>query len=253
MTPRDDVTRPLADQLREALSRRVEQEHRAWLAELAENLAGGRTVRALRLSSRPPKAGSPLPSDLSTRLADAASAGLTAETAPDRYATVLDALAYSPVRTVVVPQGVPAEPGDALLTAVRKLASRLPQIATAFGVESTAAPRTRSAKSAPRPIPAPPPRPTEAPPAPADEAPVVLEEAPSPGDDVAGSSRGRSDRVGRGSAGSRGRGSGSRGSGRQRRLIAVLEHPWQLARVHQHEVAGGGLGPRVPCGQDEAG
>ncbi len=109
-------------QLREALTRRVEQEHAAWLTELAETLAGGRTVRALRLSSRPPKAGSPLPPDLSTRLAEAAGAALTAETAPDRYATVLDALAYSPVRSVVVPQGVPAEPGDALLTAVRKLA-----------------------------------------------------------------------------------------------------------------------------------
>jgi hypothetical protein len=170
---RDEVTRPLADQLREALSRRVDQEHRAWLSELAENLAGGRTVRALRLSSRPPKAGSPLPAELSTRLADAASAGLTADTAPDRYATVLDALAYSPVRTVVVPQGVPAEPEEALLTAVRKLASRLPQIATAFGVESTAS-KPRPAKSAARPIPAPPPL-ADTPPAP--EVPPVVDDA----------------------------------------------------------------------------
>jgi hypothetical protein len=158
---RDEVTRPLADQLREALARRVDQEHRAWLAELAENLAAGRTVRALRLSSRPPKAGSPLPVELSTRLADAASAGLTADTAPDRYATVIDALAYSPVRTVVVPQGVPAEPDEALLAAVRKLASRLPQIATAFGVESTAS-KPRGAKPSARPIPAPPPLPEQA-------------------------------------------------------------------------------------------
>jgi len=148
---RDEVTRPLAEQLREALTRRVEQEHRDWLDELGETLDSGRTVRALRLSSRPPKAGAPLPTELSTRLAEAAGAALTADTAPDRYATVLDALAYSPVRTVVVPQGVPAEPGEALLAAVGKLASRLPQVASAFGLESG------PAKPAARPIPAPPP------------------------------------------------------------------------------------------------
>ena len=151
---RDDVTRPLAEQLREALGRRVDQEHRDWLTELGETLSSGRTVRALRLSSRPPKAGAPLPPELSTRLAEAAGAALTAETAPDRYATVLDALAYSPVRTVVVPQGVPAEPGDALVAAVTKLASRLPQVASAFGLESAPA---RPARPVPRPIPAPPP------------------------------------------------------------------------------------------------
>ena len=109
--------------LREALTRRVEQEHAAWLAEIAQTLTDGRAVRALRLSSRPPKAGAPLPPDLAARLAEAASASLTAETGPDRFATVLDALAYSPVRGVVVAQGVPAEPGDALLAVVRKFAS----------------------------------------------------------------------------------------------------------------------------------
>jgi hypothetical protein len=166
---RDEVTRPLADQLREALSRRVEQEHAAWLAELAQTLSDGRAVRALRLSSRPPKAGSPLPAELSARLAEAASASLTAETAPDRFATVLDALAYSPVRGVVVAQGVPAEPGDALLTVVRKFASRLPQIASAFGIETSSAPPRRP--GGPKRVPAPPPRPPAAP-APVEQASV---------------------------------------------------------------------------------
>jgi len=158
---RDDVTRELAQNLRDALAHRVEQEHAAWLAEVAETLGDGRTVRALRLSSRPPKAGSPLPPDLAARLTEAANAALTVETSPDRYATVLDALAYSPVRQAVVPQGVPAEPGDALLTAVRKLSSRLPQIAALFGIEASgggkAPRRPRSgAKGGTKPVPAPP-------------------------------------------------------------------------------------------------
>src|ERR687892_18220 len=58
---RDEEARALASQLREALGMRVEKEHAAWLAEMGDNLRAGRVVRALRLSSRPPKAGAPIP------------------------------------------------------------------------------------------------------------------------------------------------------------------------------------------------
>jgi hypothetical protein len=60
---RDAEARTVAEQLREALANRVEKEQAAWVDEVAENLREGRVVRALRLSSRPPKAGSPLPPD----------------------------------------------------------------------------------------------------------------------------------------------------------------------------------------------
>jgi hypothetical protein len=50
---RDEEARALAAQLREALANRVEKEHAAWLADLAETVQAGRVVRALRLSSRP--------------------------------------------------------------------------------------------------------------------------------------------------------------------------------------------------------
>ena len=61
---RDDESREIATQLREGLTRRVDEEHTTWLAELATTLADGRIVRALRLSSRPPKAGAPIPAEL---------------------------------------------------------------------------------------------------------------------------------------------------------------------------------------------
>lgn len=141
LAARDEETRELAEKLRTGLAARVESEQVAWLAEITETLDGGRTVRALRVSSRPPKAGSPLPSELAARLTEATAAALTAETGSDRYATVLDALAYSPVRTQVKPLGIPAEPTPELLAAVKKAASRLPAIAALFGIEATAAPK----------------------------------------------------------------------------------------------------------------
>ncbi|MFN8038074.1 MAG: hypothetical protein U0Q07_02590 [Acidimicrobiales bacterium] len=140
---RDDESRELAVQLRDALARRVEEEHAAWLAEVAEAVTEGRLVRALRLSSRPPKAGTPFPRDLAASLAAAAAAGLTAETGSDRYAAVVEAVALSPVRQQVEPEGIPAQPSDALRSVIAANAGRVPQIAARFGIEATAAPRPR--------------------------------------------------------------------------------------------------------------
>jgi hypothetical protein len=153
---RDDETRELADQIRAALNRRVEAEHNEWLAEIDQTLRDNRVVRALRLSSRPPKAGAPLPPDLAKRLAEATAASLTAETGQDRFATVLDALAFAPVRTQVTAQSVPAKPNDELIAAVRKVGARLPQIAQQFGIEPTELSRRRPKRSRPAPPPPPP-------------------------------------------------------------------------------------------------
>ena len=132
---RDDESRALSAQLREALTRRVDTEHNAWLDELEELVTDGRVVAALRRSSRPPKAGSPLPLTLAKLLSEKASESLTAEATSERWAVVLDALAFSPVRTSVKPASKPEAPNEELLTAVRNAAERMPQIAAVFGIE----------------------------------------------------------------------------------------------------------------------
>ncbi|HNI34074.1 MAG TPA: hypothetical protein PLV93_01680 [Microthrixaceae bacterium] len=140
---RDDETRSIAQQLRDGLTRRVEEEHTSWLAELTETLAEGRIVRALRLSSRPPKAGAPIPAEVTTKLTVVTLENLTLETSHDRWAMVIDALAFSPVRTAVTPEAVPTEPSDALKAAVAKVASRVPHIAALFGIDVSAAPKRK--------------------------------------------------------------------------------------------------------------
>ncbi len=146
---RDDEAKALAAQLREALANRVEKEHSAWLAELADTVKAGRVVRALRLSSRPPKAGAPIPGDVATQLAEATAASLTSETGPDRWATVLDALAYSPVRRRVVPQSLPEKLNPDLRATIARLATRLPEIAHIFDIEPDPA-AERAARAASR-------------------------------------------------------------------------------------------------------
>ena len=138
---KDEESRALATQLRDGLTQRLDQEQSAWLTELTDTLREGRVVRALRLSSRPPKAGAPLPAELATKLAEATSASLTADTVVDRWATVLDALSFSPARLTVVPASKPEEPSAELVAVITRFADRVPKVAEAFGIDPTAAPR----------------------------------------------------------------------------------------------------------------
>ncbi len=177
---RDDEAKALVTQLREGLERRVEADQAAWLAEMTQLLGEGRVVRALRVSSRPPKAGSPLPLDLATRLIEAASAALTAETPTDRWSTVLDALALSPVHAKVAPASLPEAPSDELKAVVAAAGTRTPLVAQALGVEPAPPPRRRRGpgKGGPggaRPVPPPPPKDEASTPASTDEAPIADE------------------------------------------------------------------------------
>jgi hypothetical protein len=158
---RDDETRALAAQLREALARRVDSEQAAWIADITSALDSGRAVRALRLSSRPPKAGTILDPALTARLTEAASASLTAEAAPDRWGVVLEAIAFSPVRLAVAPRSRPESPSEELLAGVTRFANRVPQVAAAFDIEPAAPePRGRAPRkpAARKTVPPPPPR-----------------------------------------------------------------------------------------------
>ena len=146
---RGDEARSLAERLRSGLAERVEREHEAWLAEVVRVLGEGRVVRALRLSSRPPKAGAPMPRDLLDSLAEAAAAGMPADTGQARWGTMLDAVASSPVHERVVPAGLPAEPNKDLLALVRRFSLRVPAIAAAFGMEPAPAPTNRRRRRAP--------------------------------------------------------------------------------------------------------
>ena len=82
--------------------------------------------------------------ETATRLADAASGALTADTVADRWATVLDALSFSPVRLTVSPASKPETPNEELVAVVTRIAGRVPKVAEAFGIEAPAeAPRKR--------------------------------------------------------------------------------------------------------------
>jgi hypothetical protein len=138
---RDEGTRTLASQLKEGLVTRQDQEHREWLEDIANALEVGRVVRALRLSSRPPKAGVPFPPEMAIRLIEATQASLTADASAERWATVIEALAFSPMRGQVAVTAAPAQVTDELREVVTRFSSMVPAIAAVFGIDPTPMPR----------------------------------------------------------------------------------------------------------------
>ncbi len=132
---RDESTGALVEELKAALVHKQEQELLLWFGDVDAALAVGRVIRALRLSSQPPKAGVPFPVDIAQRLVDSVNASLAPMDSPERWSAMLEAAAFSPVRSLVKPVRKPDVVNDELLATVKRLAPALPQIAELFEIE----------------------------------------------------------------------------------------------------------------------
>ena len=157
---KDPSSRALADALRKGLAQRLERAVTEWIEDITVALDTGRVVRALRVSSRPPDPKRRLPDELHQRLQATAAEAMAPDVGPQRWALVLEAVSFSPVRKDVVPAGPPSSAPKELLELVAKAAQRAPQIATIFGIDVSAPPgtpgRMPSAPSPPPPVAAPP-------------------------------------------------------------------------------------------------
>ena len=79
MVVRDESTRVLASELKAALKSKQESSQALWLADIAAAIDVSRIVRALKISSEPPKAGQPFPAELGAKLAQAATLAMSSE------------------------------------------------------------------------------------------------------------------------------------------------------------------------------
>ena len=130
----DESTRSLVAKMKQALVVRQETETKNWLDDVAAATNVGRVVRALRLSSQPPKAGHPFPAPLATQLIEATVAGLTVDAPGERWIALLEAAAFSPIHGKVLPAAPPAVVSEELTKTVTRLAPLMPQIAALFGI-----------------------------------------------------------------------------------------------------------------------
>ena len=130
----DEETRALVAKMKQGLVIRQETETKNWLDDVAAATSVGRVVRALRLSSQPPKAGVPFPAPLAAQIVTATVAGLTTDAPSERWIALLEAAAFSPVHAKVLPAAVPAVISEDLTKTVTRLGPLMPQIAALFGI-----------------------------------------------------------------------------------------------------------------------
>jgi hypothetical protein len=136
----DEEGKTLAKSLREALEQRSKALSEEWEARIKSSLDSGNVAEALRIASKPPEHSTRLPGELAKSLADAASAGLTADLSVTEWKGLLAAVVESPVRRSVKPGGIPSD-AEAQAEAM-KSAGAVPALAKLLGL----------------PIPPPPPR-----------------------------------------------------------------------------------------------
>ncbi|MGA1361624.1 MAG: hypothetical protein ACO36A_01745 [Ilumatobacteraceae bacterium] len=132
---RDETTRELADALKTALTTRLEEETKLWLDDIKAATDIGRVARALRMSSQPPKAGVPFPQSLAAQLGAKTTEALTIDAPAERWIVILEAAAFSPVRTLVKPTAPSSEVSAELTKTVMRLAPLMPQVAAIYGVQ----------------------------------------------------------------------------------------------------------------------
>mgnify|MGYP001203481307 FL=1 len=129
---RSDELSGIQSQLETSLRDRIDFEHQQWLSEIKKAIEEGKSVRALNLSSHPPKPGTPLPDNLMDPLVDLANNSLDSDTASHRWSVVVQAVAFSPIRLKVVPKGIPERISDELVDTIKKLSDRIPNISGLF-------------------------------------------------------------------------------------------------------------------------
>lgn len=132
-TEDEEMSTLIAD-MKKVLVVRQETDTKNWLEDVEAATKVGRIVRALKLSSQPPKAGVPFPAPLATELVAATHAALAPDAPPERWVAVLEAAAFSPVRTQILPPVAPEKPSEELLKTVARLGPLMPQVAALFSV-----------------------------------------------------------------------------------------------------------------------
>jgi hypothetical protein len=128
----DEEGRALAKSLQESLDRRVTAMREEWLARITNAITEGRILQAVEASIRPPEPGTRCPADLAVRLAAAAGEAMTADTPPEEWMKLLDAVVLSPVRRTVKPAGIPAD--EVARQAARHAAGSVPALAKLLGL-----------------------------------------------------------------------------------------------------------------------
>ncbi len=143
---KDDRVREQAEALKALWKEMSEKTVTDWLKSISDSLDENRLIRALRLASRPPEPTAKFPADLASRLVESTNAAMAADTPPERWLSVMDALSESPIRRQVKPIALPDGATPEQLDIVKQASSRIPALTEMLGISMPPPPRPRPAR-----------------------------------------------------------------------------------------------------------
>ncbi|MGH9305265.1 MAG: hypothetical protein ACRD0I_00040 [Acidimicrobiales bacterium] len=171
---RDDETRMLVGNLREALEARVAKLRQNWVDEITRAIDEGKLVRALRASARTPEPTARFPAELAVRLGEAAGTNMSSELSVARWVAMMEAVADSPVRRSVKPVGLPRDSDAEFVEHAKHLCGKIPGLASLLGMNMP--PPPGPSRPSARPNARPPRPPTRSAPA----APLIITQTTEP-------------------------------------------------------------------------
>ncbi len=140
----DEEGRATLKDLQGKLHVKTEELRVLWVKRIESALDDNRVADALETVSRAPDPGTRCPAELATRLAEAASAALTADLPPQAWNSLLEAVVASPVRRSVKPVGIPAH--EECQAAAVRAAGHVPALAKLLGMRIPPPPPPSAAK-----------------------------------------------------------------------------------------------------------
>ena len=143
---KDDKVRELTEQLRAVWKERSERTLAEWLKSISDSLDENRIIRALRLASRPPEPTAKFPAELAAKLVELTNASMATDTPPERWLSLMEAVAESPVRRQIVPVGLPEGASAEQTDAIKQESGRIPALAKLLGIAIPPPPKPRAAR-----------------------------------------------------------------------------------------------------------
>jgi hypothetical protein len=128
----DDEARVQHKELQGALNARVEALRTEWTAKLERALENNDVLEALRLTIRTPEPTTRVSSEAAAKIVAMTSAALTAESNPVTWKEIVNTAVESPVRRLIKPVGIPADPECNALAV--KNAGSIPEFAKLLGM-----------------------------------------------------------------------------------------------------------------------
>ncbi|NNN20680.1 MAG: hypothetical protein HKL80_01585 [Acidimicrobiales bacterium] len=138
---RGEDEKALVKELKGLLDVKVKKIVDSWRESLTKSFESGDLLQTLELASSPPDTSASIDQEFLVRLSESVSEKLHADENPEKWITLVESAASSPVRRQVKPKGIPDDPTGEAQKIAKKYSGMIPALAPMVGLRIPPPPR----------------------------------------------------------------------------------------------------------------